>query len=160
MHLLTIRQSLPSRLRARLEDRKGGFPHSEIAGSKGASASPALIAACHVLHRLSAPRHPSEALQRLIVSQQNPCMNGPTPGKRWAADPCLVLLCQTMSSRTRPLTHDWAAESFLHNVNHSPPKPAGAKPVRDRAPHLVERMVEPDGIEPTTSCLQSTRSTN
>lgn len=56
-----------------LEDRKGGFPHSEIAGSKGASASPALIAACHVLHRLSTPRHPSEALQRLIVSQQNSC---------------------------------------------------------------------------------------
>ena len=54
---------------AELEDRKGGFPHSEIAGSKGASASPALIAACHVLHRLSTPRHPSEALQRLIVSQ-------------------------------------------------------------------------------------------
>ncbi len=48
-------------------DRKGGFPHSEICGSKGARASPQLIAACHVLHRLPAPRHPSEALMRLIV---------------------------------------------------------------------------------------------
>jgi hypothetical protein len=48
-------------------DRKGGFPHSEITGSKGARASPVLIAACHVLHRLSMPRHPSEALMRLIV---------------------------------------------------------------------------------------------
>jgi hypothetical protein len=48
-------------------DRKGGFPHSEIFGSKGARASPKLIAACHVLHRLSTPRHPSEALMRLIV---------------------------------------------------------------------------------------------
>ena len=48
-------------------DRKGGFPHSEITGSKGARASPVLIAACHVLHRLSTPRHPSEALMRLIV---------------------------------------------------------------------------------------------
>src|SRR5665213_3048272 len=48
-------------------DRKGGFPHSEISGSKGARASPVLIAACHVLHRLSTPRHPSEALMRLIV---------------------------------------------------------------------------------------------
>src|SRR5262252_3684046 len=48
-------------------DRKGGFPHSEIFGSKGARASPKLIAACHVLHRLSVPRHPSEALMRLIV---------------------------------------------------------------------------------------------
>lgn len=57
-----------------MEDCKGGFPHSEITGSKGASASPVLIAACHVLHRLSTPRHPSEALQRLIVSQQNSCL--------------------------------------------------------------------------------------
>ena len=53
--------------RTELEDRKGGFPHSEIAGSKGARASPDLIAACHVFHRLSMPRHPSEALMRLIV---------------------------------------------------------------------------------------------
>ena len=65
---------MPSRGKAKLEDRKGGFPHSEITGSKGASASPVLIAACHVLHRLSTPRHPSEALQRLIVSQQNSCL--------------------------------------------------------------------------------------
>jgi hypothetical protein len=48
-------------------DRKGGFPHSEITGSKGARASPVLIAACHVLLRLSTPRHPPEALIRLIV---------------------------------------------------------------------------------------------
>ena len=48
-------------------DCKGGFPHSEIFGSQGARASPKLIAACHVLHRLSTPRHPSEALMRLIV---------------------------------------------------------------------------------------------
>src|ERR1700744_5104254 len=53
--------------RRELEDRKGGFPHSEITGSQGARASPVLIAACHVLHRLSTPRHPSEALMRLIV---------------------------------------------------------------------------------------------
>jgi len=33
-----------------------GFPHSEILGSKPACGSPRLIAACHVLHRLLAPR--------------------------------------------------------------------------------------------------------
>ena len=38
-----------------------------MSGSKGARASPDLIAACHVFHRLSMPRHPSEALMRLIV---------------------------------------------------------------------------------------------
>jgi hypothetical protein len=34
------------------------FPHSEISGSKVVCTSPELIAADHVLHRLSAPRHP------------------------------------------------------------------------------------------------------
>src|ERR1700761_7798039 len=41
---------------------EGGFPHSEICGSKVAHTSPQLIAACHVLHRLYAPRHPRIAL--------------------------------------------------------------------------------------------------
>ena len=40
----------------------GGFPHSEIVGSKFAHNSPTLIAACHVLHRLCMPRHPPIAL--------------------------------------------------------------------------------------------------
>ena len=42
-----------------------GFPHSEICGSKAMCASPQLIAACHVLHRLLLPRHPPYALIRL-----------------------------------------------------------------------------------------------
>src|SRR5690606_9175748 len=41
---------------------EGGFPHSEIAGSKFAHNSPTLIAACHVLRRLYMPRHPPNAL--------------------------------------------------------------------------------------------------
>ena len=45
-----------------------GLPHSEIRGSKGARPSPQLIAACHVLHRLSVPRHPPDALKTLDLS--------------------------------------------------------------------------------------------
>ena len=41
---------------------RGGFPHSGIPGSKPARGSPGLIAACHALHRLLAPRHPPDAL--------------------------------------------------------------------------------------------------
>jgi hypothetical protein len=41
---------------------RGGLPHSEIQGSTIARISPWLIAACHVLHRLSVPRHPPDAL--------------------------------------------------------------------------------------------------
>lgn len=44
---------------------EGGFPHSEILGSKLVRSSPRLIAAYHVLHRLSAPRHPPDALKAL-----------------------------------------------------------------------------------------------
>jgi hypothetical protein len=43
----------------------GGFPHSEICGSEFVRNSPQLIAAYHVLHRLSAPRHPPNALKAL-----------------------------------------------------------------------------------------------
>ena len=40
----------------------GGFPHSEIHGSKPVPGSPWLIAGYHVLHRLLLPRHPPNAL--------------------------------------------------------------------------------------------------
>jgi hypothetical protein len=42
-----------------------GFPHSDISGSQVVCASPELIAAYHVLHRLLAPRHPPCALSSL-----------------------------------------------------------------------------------------------
>ena len=43
----------------------GGFPHSEIPGSRPVRGSPGLIAAYHVLHRLLSPRHPPDALLAL-----------------------------------------------------------------------------------------------
>jgi len=53
--------------------RSWGLPHSDTAGSKFARNSPALFAACHVLHRLSMPRHPPNALITL-VSLSTPVM--------------------------------------------------------------------------------------
>ena len=44
-----------------------GFPHSDIVGSTFVCNSPTLIAACHVLHRLLAPRHSPYALSSLII---------------------------------------------------------------------------------------------
>jgi hypothetical protein len=53
----------------------GGLPHSEIPGSPIARISPGLFAACHVLHRLSVPRHPPDALaSRLITASPSPAM--------------------------------------------------------------------------------------
>ena len=40
----------------------GGFPHSDISGSKDICSSPKLFAAYHVFHRLLVPRHPPYAL--------------------------------------------------------------------------------------------------
>lgn len=119
-----------------MEDCKGGFPHSEIAGSKGASASPALIAACHVLHRLSTPRHPSEALQRLIVSQQNSCIDCPGDGKRYPPDLCLILLARRCLLEPVLKAYEGPDKFFLHNVNAAN-LAIGCKPVRSRcAYHL------------------------
>src|SRR5256714_12397682 len=66
--LITEIQSLAARVpeaRPRNSVVEGGFPHSEILGSKLVRSSPRLIAAYHVLHRLSAPRHPPNALKTL-----------------------------------------------------------------------------------------------
>ena len=43
----------------------GGLPHSDISGSTLARSSPKHFVACHVLHRLLAPRHPPHALSSL-----------------------------------------------------------------------------------------------
>ena len=86
-------------------DRKGGFPHSEIFGSKGARASPKLIAACHVLHRLSTPRHPSEALMRLIVLSKTHAWTIRPDQVPPQSEPSHMrfVSCQTMmSSQVRP----------------------------------------------------------
>ena len=45
----------------------GGFPHSEICGSKIICISPQLIAAYHVFRRLPVPRHSPCALSSLTV---------------------------------------------------------------------------------------------
>src|SRR6187455_1507802 len=60
---------------------EGGLPHSEIPGSKLVRSSPGLIAAYHVLHRLSAPRHPPNALKTLDRSHDR-CPPRPNPKTR------------------------------------------------------------------------------
>jgi hypothetical protein len=45
----------------------GGFPHSDISGSKLIASSPKLFAGYHVLHRLLSPRHPPHALSHLTL---------------------------------------------------------------------------------------------
>ena len=88
--------------------RSGGLPHSEIPGSKPARGSPGLIAACYVLHRLSVPRHPPNAL--LALEPRIPCA-GASPPRRSAilspSDPCAAARWGAVARRSnaRPL-HD------------------------------------------------------
>ena len=63
---------------------RSGLPHSEIPGSKPARGSPRLFAACHVLHRLLAPRHPPDALAFLGPHQRQP---QPGPRAKPAQEP-------------------------------------------------------------------------
>src|ERR671923_187830 len=50
-----------------LDMTRGGLPHSDISGSKLVCSSPKLFAACHVLHRLLAPRHSPYTLSSLTI---------------------------------------------------------------------------------------------
>jgi hypothetical protein len=95
---------------------EGGFPHSEIHGSKGARPSPRLIAACHVLHRLLPPRHPSNALETLDCS-------APMHGENYAHrhEP---LLDYNAGDFLKP--HCCGGSALLHHVNQTAqPKPDG-----------------------------------
>ena len=69
----------------------GGFPHSDMLGSKNAPVSPSLFAGCHVLHRLSSPRHPPGAL----IALKNPHTQAPRVA---ALEFALVLSRQTTAS--------------------------------------------------------------
>ena len=53
----------------RWQVKPAGSPHSEISGSKDMCSYPELIAAYHVFHRLSVPRHPPCALSWFISNQ-------------------------------------------------------------------------------------------
>src|SRR4051812_42727895 len=144
--LLTIRSPTPSGRPAGVGIRivEGGFPHSEILGSKLVRSSPRLIAAYHVLHRLSAPRHPPNALKALDHSHDR-C---PPPRTTRIRDGLTLirktigptfrsssLLAEHTGSRARsrprwsPGLGAWLSGMFpLHDVKH--PRPAPEAPPR------------------------------
>src|SRR5690606_34857100 len=65
-------------LRSNNQRISGGFPHSEIHGSKLILSSPWLIAEYHVLHRLLLPRHPPNALIALDLIRKKKDPQGPS----------------------------------------------------------------------------------
>jgi hypothetical protein len=169
----------------RIQRVEGGLPHSEIPGSKLVRSSPGLIAAYHVLHRLSAPRHPPDALKTLDCSHDRcpPSLDGrleqkdQPPGSRLKAYACRthpaavarasqdeVLATgyvpssrfQTPTRHVRRRTHG----EFLDSSRHRQPtldshRGGWWRQTGSNQLSSIRRMVEPDGIEPTTSSLQS-----
>jgi hypothetical protein len=178
--------------------RSCGLPHSDIHGSKPVRGSPWLFAAYHVLHRLSAPRHPPNALKTLDHSHfrcpsralaQNgidrkdqllrdlPDRSGlslrvratdPLPGlgqtfssrcqkSRNRPEPMRIVLC-VRTLRSAGCRHERIAIKGSRGV--SPFARGRTKGQIGWLHHERSEVVEPDGIEPTTSCLQSRRSPN
>ena len=82
-----------------------GFPHSDIPGSKPACGSPRLFAACHVLHRLLAPRHPPYALSSLTIKLTQHVFASRDGKKRRDRSPSFTLLYSSRTcGYTRPRT--------------------------------------------------------
>lgn len=161
----------------------GGLPHSEICGSKGARPSPQLIAACHVLHRLSVPRHPPDALRRLISAssqreaprtEASALLDTHSVHRHLSPQPEQSSPCTQRGEPPRAKTAIVPSSHSLHNVQYPRPPKRPATDPSGSAISVLSRssfslgspsshtkvLVEADGIEPTTSCLQSTRSPN
>src|SRR5262245_23668050 len=109
-----------------------GFPHSDISGSKVVCASPELIAAYHVLHRLLAPRHP-------------PCALSSLTGKN---DVSLVLGESVERSLMNPKIHKRALPDSLSSVVKD--QTARSSSGRCHEPCSRFHLVEITGIEPVT----------
>src|SRR5690554_459505 len=94
----------------------GGFPHSEIHGSKLILSSPWLIAEYHVLHRLLLPRHPPNALIALDLIRKKKDPSSRRKGAR----------------RSRVLLHCAGVASGQKHVRFPPFPKKGLCPVRRR----------------------------
>jgi hypothetical protein len=145
---------------------KEGFPHSDIRGSTIARISPRLFAACHVLHRLLAPRHPPNALVSLTI--QSPQRPHAVPNRAQTSR------CRTASSTLTNL--HFHSQIHLSKINlgenssqprgslgsgpagdqRSRPRPARCPAARRRPAGHRERRAEPD--DPAGSLVQVGRN--
>src|SRR3712207_3502173 len=114
---------------------EGGFPHSEILGSKLVRSSPRLIAAYHVLHRLSAPRHPPDALKALDRSHDR-CPPSLHPGQR--------------SVPPLPRGHTDVRPSIPDGELKSAPSAKGTDDQKDLSLDLSKDVCLPDAPAPRT----------
>ena len=145
--------------------KRGGFPHSEIPGSTCARNSPGLIATCYVLHRLSVPRHPPNALIALdrakpSCAEINPNLMRPNsqPRRACGRSPCQRVHAKTLcrqkphpapahSARTRSPPFATVSQQSIFTMVKSPrrrawPAPNLAPSSRTAAAAVSARLVK------------------
>ena len=111
-----------------------GFPHSDIRGSTIARISPRLFAACHVLHRLLAPRHPPNALLTLHHTRHRP-RTGPNhaPGHKQRG---MITPAPSPKAEERrnqlPQSHTHTPDP-IHSLKEQSPTHPGKHPPRGQA---------------------------
>jgi hypothetical protein len=133
---------------------RGGLPHSDIFGSKFARNSPKLFAACHVLHRLSAPRHPPNALMTLdrrhSVQGQAAPHNGLLLAVKYPQDHQTASSAIPRSRVPHPIHPVKQQSAYFQRTSKDQHRQSA-----DRFTPSPDEVVEPTGIEPVTSSLQS-----
>ena len=107
-----------------------GFPHSEIVGSKPARGSPTLIAACYVLHRLSVPRHPRNALMTLDRSYAGVNL----AENKNSANVCITVLLPALAGHPHPRAWpppQWRLDRGPRDHDQDCNNPDQEKPIHD-----------------------------
>ena len=129
-----------------------GLPHSEISGSKPVSSSPKLIAAFRVLHRLLVPRHPPSALSSLTISLFT---------TKLTLNACVVHRHHRAEARRPTCTASALRFRYpaiqLSKIKNSESLKLNVEETLDAQPYTFI-LVEVNGIEPMTSCVQGRRS--
>ncbi len=135
-------------------NQSGGFPHSEIHGSKPIPGSPWLIAGYHVLHRLLLPRHPPNALIALDLTRKTkdraslrrPLVPLAGPARRLRSKACIYSRPFRRRDLVSVLDLDNAAVGFQPE-DWRPPLPHSG--TADNADYLSERCEDdPEGSRP------------
>ena len=126
-----------------------GFPIRTFPDQCSVGNSPELFAATHVLHRLSAPRHPSHALSSLLsfISLTANCVSRrSSPREEETHTPAL----RHGYDKTRELIFRNSSE-----IEFYPSYAFFKEQAFDPMVKSKKNKVELDGIEPTTPSLQS-----
>ena len=128
------------------------MPHSEISGSKPVRGSPKLIAAYHVLHRLSAPRHPPDTLIALDYArnQKTDASKIPftSPTTVFQSEKTSFASSTSGSPAVKLRAHDWL---LRHGKRFAPPN--------QRSPfNSSSRVLRQTGCASSSQCQFITRS--